>query len=195
MTDAITLARRETESPETLAILSGPEEIRSFEITCDEDQEVAADVLRDVKARYKAVEERRKSITQPLNTALREVNKLFKPLTTALLESERMLKGKIADYQREKIERNTRRLEEAAQAETWTEAQEALAETETHTSPKGVNVRHVWKPRVVDPTKVPRQYLMVDVGKLEALAKGAKSEPAAIPGVRWEQKDIVTSRA
>lgn len=193
MTDAITLARQEVEAQPD--VRDGLEEIRSFAILTDDDQEVAAEVLRDVKGRHKELEEKRKAITGPLNQALREVNGLFRPVTDALKEGERLLKEKIATYQKEKAERNARRLAEAASAATWEQAEQALTATEESASPEGVSVRHVWKPVVVDPRRVPREFLSVDMAKLEAHAKRFSGEPKPVAGVRFEKKAIVTARA
>lgn len=189
----IAVAKREIEV-EKEDVVPALEAIRTLLVQSDQDQEFAADILRDIKERHAHVEGKRTEITKPLNAALRNVNNLFRPLKDALGEAERLLKGKIAAYQQSVIEQNRKQLEAAAQAETHQEAQAMMASTQPVQSPQGVNVRHVWKPRVVDATKVPRDYLAVDINKLEAHAKAAKGQPKAIPGVVFEQVPVVTSR-
>lgn len=195
MTDTapVALAKREVEQ-ENEEIVPALEEIKTFEIQSDSDQEFAAEILRDVKEKYRQVEEKRTSITGPLNQALRGVNDLFRPLKTALEDAERLLKGKIAGYQQRVDEQNRQALEEAAEAETPEEAQQVLATTRTVQSPQGVNVRHVWKPKVTDASKLPREYLMPNMSKLEAHAKAAKGQPAPIAGVTFTKVPIVASR-
>lgn len=189
----IVLAEREVES-EKQEIIPAVEEIKTFDIRSDEDQEFAADILRDVKDKHRQVEEKRTAITKPLNRALREVNDLFRPLKTALEEAEKLLKGKIAAYQRHVEAQNRLLLEEAAEAESPEEAQQVLSTTRFVQPPQGVNIRYVWKPKVVDEAKIPREYLMPDLGKLEDYAKASKDEPKAIPGVVFNKVPIVASR-
>jgi len=47
---------------------------------------------------------------------------------------------------------------------------------------KGMSVRRVWKARVVDESQVPREYLVVDQSKLDAVMKATKGS-MKIPGV------------
>lgn len=42
-----------------------------------------------------------------------------------------------------------------------------------------------WKWKVLDIGKVPREYLVIDEKKLNALCRGAKAQPADIPGVEF----------
>jgi hypothetical protein len=188
MTDLVVVRREldrgRSEVVESLAL------IQAFVVTCDADQTFAVEILRDIKGKHAELEKKRTTITVPLNTALREVNALFKPIQQTLEHGERLLKGKIADYQRALVEENARLIVAAAAAETAEEAQEALAATETVVSPQGVGVRTVWKAVVVDECQIPREYLMPDMGKIqEAVGRGEE-----VPGVKREQMDIVTVR-
>lgn len=48
---------------------------------------------------------------------------------------------------------------------------------------KGITYRDVWKFEIVEPTKVPRQYLMVNESAIRSVVNGLKAN-ANIPGVR-----------
>lgn len=193
-TNEIALARREVESQTELH--DSLQFIEAFTIINQEDQEFAAQVLREVKEKYTELEKKRTSITKPMNVALREVNNLFRPIKEALERGEKLLKRKIADYQLEQEQRNTAALQAAAAAAEPEEAQEALAEVEVVESPKGVNVRYVWRAKIVNEDLLPREYLTPDVRKIEAHARDAgDAEPFAIPGVLFEKSPIVSSRA
>lgn len=193
MNEQVALARKELSEVRS-EIDKGLELIQDFEISNDEDQELAAEILRDVKEKYRGFEDKRKTITGPLNVALKEVNNLFRPMRVALESCERLLKSKISGYQAKQDAANRLALQEAQQAESTQEASEALAKVETVQSPQGVNVRHVWKAVVVDVDKVPRLFLSPDLDKLAEYAAQFDGEPGDVAGVRFEQVAIVTSR-
>lgn len=196
MTDPqVVLAKREIDQGRS-DIQEGLALIEGFNIENDSDQRFAAEILRDVKAKHKALETKRTSITKPMNTALKEVNNLFRPMKEALDKGEQLLKRKIADYQRLQAEKNEQALLEASQAETAEEAEEALAKTEVTASPQGINVRYVWKATVVDETKLPREYLCPDFAQIDRHAReaGDGEPPKPIPGVQFERAPIVSSR-
>ena len=194
MTEQVAIVRREldqgrTEIEQSLALIEG------FVVENNDDQEFAAEIIQDVKAKHKALEVKRKAITVPMNTALKEVNNLFRPVREALEKGERILKGKIVAYQHEQTVKNAQALVEASEAETPQEAQVALAKTATVTSPKSVNVRYVWKATIEDESKLPREYLCPDMARIDLHASEAKEEPPApIPGVSFKKAPIVSSR-
>ncbi len=68
---------------------------QNYEITSPEVAINAGDDLKAVKALAKQIEDKRTSITKPLNQALREVNDLFKPAKNWLKKAEGFLKGKM----------------------------------------------------------------------------------------------------
>lgn len=45
-------------------------ELDSFAVSNDEDSAFAADMIREVKAKHRELDERRKEVTQPLNQAI-----------------------------------------------------------------------------------------------------------------------------
>jgi hypothetical protein len=109
-----------------------------------------------------------------------------------------------ARRQREQEELHQQRLaseaeqrERTARAETL-EAQ-ALATTSAPLAPavakiKGVSAKKVWKFEIIDPLKVPREYLIVDESKVRAVVK-ALGANANIPGVRAYQEAQIASRS
>ena len=194
--DALVLAREAT-IPEEQAAREGLSLIRELEVANDDEQSFAADILREVKGKHHVLEEKRKSITVPLNVALREVNALFKPVLSALEEGEKVLKHKIAGYLAAREAANRQALETAARAETAAQASEALATVEDARPPEGVSVRYVWKFEVIAPDLVPAQYLSPDPVKIaQAVRESAErdGEPRPIPGVKIFKEPVVTSR-
>ncbi len=150
---------------------------QNYEITSPEAAELAGYDLKAVKALAKQIEDKRTSITKPLNQALREVNALFKPAKDWLAQAERLLKSKLLKYQSEqariarelqaKADEEARkerlRLEKkAADAELVKEPERAEVlreQAQIHeapvvvsTAPKldGISTRETWKGEVTD---------------------------------------------
>lgn len=169
-------------------------ETQGFVITSSEDQELVAGILRDVKARYKLIEEKRKEITVPLNQALKAVNDLFRPARERFEEIEKNLKEQIAGYLERKEVENAEAYQVAASASTAEEAVEALSTFASVAPPAGVSVRYVWKFEVINPEMVPAEFCSPDPDKIKAYVASTAGEPA-IPGVWFTKAPVVTSRA
>ena len=197
MSKAIELAKQEAASEQTnadKAIVM----LQTMEITTGDDNEFAAEILRDIKAKHKALEGKRTSITKPMNAALREVNNLFRPVKERLEEGERILKGKIAKYLEAQEAENVALLSSVGISETPEEATAALATIEDVKAPKGVSVRYKWRAEVFSPDIVPDELRMPDLQKIQAYTEIAvrdHGEPTPIPGVRFVKEAIVTSRS
>jgi hypothetical protein len=71
-------------------------------ITNQEQYNVATDVLKDVKARYKELDTQRKSITQPLDEAKKQVMELFRMPLELLDGAEKKIKGLMIGYTNKK---------------------------------------------------------------------------------------------
>ena len=95
-------------------IVSLYERCKSMVVNSQQDCQVAADVLSDVKARIRLLDDRRKAITAPLDAAKKSVMDLFRPAADAGADIERELKGKIGAYM---TEQERIRREEQAKAE------------------------------------------------------------------------------
>jgi len=61
----------------------------------------AYDILKRIKVLKKEIEDKRTSITKPLNASLRAANALFKTLTAPLNEADGTIRDKILDFQEE----------------------------------------------------------------------------------------------
>lgn len=171
--------------------------LRAFEIVNDEQQEFAAQLLREVKAEQSLVEGERKKITKPLNDAAKATNALFKPVLTALEEAESALKGKIAGYMAAKQSANVAALQAASTAPTAMAAAQSMDLYAPVAAPQGISVRQVTKFEVTDPDLVPRHLCSPDMQKIstELQKKSDKyGQPDLIPGVRVFQEPVVSSR-
>lgn len=96
------------------------ETAQAFVIDSPEMYEIAGDELRTIKAKAKALEDRRKAITGPMDKAKKEVMDLFRKPLEVLEKAEGALKRTMLGYQqqeREKAAQAQREAEAAAAAE------------------------------------------------------------------------------
>jgi len=168
-----------------------------WQIDNAEDQETAAAMLRDVKRRYRMLEEKRRTVTKPLLAAKKAVDDLFRSPLEILSEVEGILKEKIAAHLDAADAANTAALVAVAEAESLEDATATLATVVHVEAPRGVSVRHAWRPVVYDDALLDRAFLSPDMSKINAHARehfDASGKPDAISGVRFEREAIVTSR-
>lgn len=148
-----------------------------YRIVTAEGALAAGEDLKAVKTLAREVEEKRTAITGPINKALKEVNALFKPAQEWLAQAERLLKGKLLEFQSdqervareaqakadEEVRRERDKLEQrAANAEAKGKAEKADALREqagarvapivSAVLPKisGVTSRETWKAEITD---------------------------------------------
>jgi len=162
-------------------------------VASETDLAFASEILLDVKAKHSELESRRKSVVQPLNGVVREINSWFKPVRDRLETAERILKAKLAGYIEAREEANREALATASTAETGAEAAAALATIEDVATAPGTSTRKVWRFRVVDAQALPREWLVPNVEAIAGYAKAAKGEPHPIAGVEFFQETIVVA--
>lgn len=88
------------------------DQVVSVRIRKDADLESAAGLLVDIKRTHKAIETKRKSITAPLNTALKNINALFKEPTSKLAAAEEIIKAEMRSYQQRVDARAAKKLDQ-----------------------------------------------------------------------------------
>lgn len=160
----------------------------------------AGELLQFVKARWAELEEKRTSITKPLNEALRNVNALFSPVQGPLKQAELILKTKIGNFivqQQQLQEQAMRQAAAAIQQSQPAIAAQAMAAMAPVTQVQGISVKPEWDYEIVDPDAVPRNYCSPDHNKIKAALPNAihheKLTPQ-IPGIRFWIKGSVTAR-
>lgn len=107
--------------------------VDGFVIDSDTTYQLAGEELRSIKAKAKALEEKRTAITGPINSALKAVNDLFREPSATLAQAEKLIKSAMVEYadaQARKAEAARREAEEAqrrAAAEAAAIAEQAAA--------------------------------------------------------------------
>jgi tetratricopeptide (TPR) repeat protein len=179
----------------------------------------AAERLRNVKRLHKSLEEKRVSVTGPINEALRTLNAWFRLPLDHLTSAENIYKQKMGEFesaeqQRERAENAKREAEAreqreelerraaAAAAKGNTEKAQALVQKAAEVIPeradiippkaKGMGFGEAWDFTITDASLLPREYLTPDLAKIRLMVKALKNKEHAerqIPGI------TVTSRA
>lgn len=182
---------------ETSRAQQAVELIRSIHVRTGEDIAAVSPLLQQIKGDMKRLEERKKAIIKPLNDALKAVRDLFRPAEDALGAAEQHLKAQIGHAQQAIQEANRQAMlaTQAALAQndvrTAALASGAIQATE---APQGLSYRDSYEFRIVDASKLPREFLMPDERRIRAYI-AEHGERASIPGVAIEKKVSVVARA
>lgn len=192
-----------------------------YKITTPEAYTASAERLRDIKGIQKKIEDAEKSITKPMNDALKAARDLFRAPKAAADKAESLIKAAISDYQaaqrriqaeaQRKADEDARKERErlaklqgaaekrgdTAKAETFQERAAAVVAPVVIVAPpkaEGVTSRTVWKFEVMDAAKVPREYLVVDESRIRKVVQALKSD-CNIPGVRVYSEEQIAASA
>lgn len=144
---------------------------------------LAADELRTIKARAKELDEKRKSITVPLDNAKKAVMELFRKPIELLTEAEGVLKRGMLTYSEE--QEAVRRAEQArldAIAKAERERIEAIARAERD------HIEAEFKARAVAEAKAAAEAIAAAKGKAAKAAALKAAEEAAILAAQDRQR-------
>lgn len=216
ITDAAVVARQ----PEIDRVVASAE--RRLVIRNNDDYSQAADYLRAIKGLLNDTEEDRVRLVAPLLKDQRQINADAKVISGPLEEAEAAIKTAMDAYITEQDNlrlEEQRRADEAARKQQQKLYQQAAKANESGKSEKAVELeqravavvapviqrqapkvtgvvpKKAWKFEVVDPAKVPREYLSVDETKIGQVVRALKGD-TQIPGVRvWSKNEIAAGAA
>lgn len=169
---------------------------QALSVTNDGEYQTAAALLLQIKEKIKELDNQRKAFVAPLNDVVKKINAFFKAPIDAYGEVELSLKSAMGSFQMELARQRQAALEEAAKAAAAqkTEDFSALMGAALDNAPvkaAGTFTRDVWRYEVLDPSLVPREYLMVDERKIGEVVRTLKGD-VQIPGVRvWSETTVV----
>lgn len=175
------------------------DQVKRAEVTTAEDAEKMTDLVKYAKQQKTKSEEARKALVKPLNDHVKFINNEFKTAQEPLTEVERIGRDKLNAFQREqdriareeserrRREEEEQRLKEAEEAQAAGDEEKVeetlsrdLPEEKPKTTPTRGNfgsssTRRVWKHKLVDLSKVPDEYKMLDERKVkDAIRNGAR---------------------
>lgn len=186
--------------------------VRELVVADDLGMKQATDLLGWIAGAKKSLEEKRKMFTGPLNDHVKRINEFFKQRSAPLDNADSMLRGKVLAYRQEQSrirreeEERLRKLAEKAQKQA-----EKLAVKEGVTAPPpppipyiqpqaktveggfgAVSAKLVWEFQIIDETKVPREFLMVNEKAIRAAVKAGTRN---ITGVKIFQTETLAVSA
>jgi len=159
--------------------------------------EFFADPKKKAADAHKAIVNAEKAMLTPVET---RINAL-KCATTRWYAAEQQRIAAEEEKARKEAESMAALAAEAEESGDSETAQEAiiaatLAQATVSVMPKskGTAMRELWSAVVVDPSLVPREYLIVNQKALDALARATKGS-VTIPGVKFEKTFVNSTRA
>lgn len=181
----------------------------------------AADMLKDIKGRYKLLDDREKEITRPINASLKAIRDLFRGPKDLLSQAESGFKRSMIAFQRaeeekrlaaqraaeelarkerERLERlaeAARKRDDVAKVEQFEQrAAAVVAPIIQAEKPKvaGIATRKRYTFQIVDAAQIPHDYLQPDTIKIGKVVRALGTE-ANIPGIRVIEEETIASRA
>lgn len=170
------------------------EEALQIKVTDDVSLAIANQKLSAVNNHLKLIEEKRTELKKPYLDAGKKVDAVAKDLSEPLNNSIQYLKNQIKEWNLELLRRE-QELKQQAPANSLFEdnINHELAMLE---SQKASNIRHNWKFDVVDISRVPVQFLMVDEAKVREWIKANKeslNDGDIIAGIKfYKEVSVVT---
>jgi hypothetical protein len=170
------------------------EEALQIKVTDDVSLAIANQKLSAVNNHLKLIEEKRTELKKPYLDAGKKVDSIAKDLSEPLNNSIQYLKNQIKEWNLELLRRE-QDLKQQAPANSLFEdsINHELAMLE---SQKASNIRHNWKFDVVDLSRVPVQFLMVDEAKVREWIKANKeslNDGDIIAGIKfYKEVSVVT---
>ena len=159
--------------------------------------EFFADPKKKAADAHKAIVNAEKAMLMPVDT---RINAL-KCATTRWYAAEQQRIAAEEEKARKEAEEMAKLAAEAEESGDSETAQEAiiaatLAQATVTVMPKskGTAMRELWSAVVVDPSLVPREYLIINQKALDALARATKGS-VTIPGVKFEKTFVNSTRA
>jgi len=167
-----------------------------LQIKTASDLTPATELLGEIKSVGKMITQKKESITKPLNEALRNARAFFVPIETQYLKAEKIVKEKMVEYQnaelakaQKKTEVIEKKVEEGKMSfDKAAEKLEAVIPQKNVTTDAGAAQFRTIKDVVIeDETKVPREFLVPDMGKIRKVALAG----IQIAGVKVVEKQVV----
>lgn len=173
-------------------------------IASDDDVTSATGDLTLIANLKRAIEDKRKEYTQPLNNHLKAINDVFKTFTDPILYADKLVRSKILAYRaeldrkRQEAEEIERLKREAAEREAALTGQPIIQPGPTLVIPPPPDRYHadngtlgkvmIRKWELEDFSKVPDEYKTIDAVKI---GKVVRAGIPSIPGIRiWQEATL-----
>lgn len=152
--------------------------LRDLPLTTQAEYEEHGAWLLEAQARVKAIEERRTTITKPMLAAKQAVDDFFREASEPYAAVVAVIKQKVGAFELATKAAQVQAAQDVAAGVPGAELVVPVAPV------RGVSVKEVWKWRVHDGAKVPREFLCIDERALDGHVRAAgDAAPGPIAGV------------
>ena len=193
----------------------------NYAITSTETYTEAGEHLKLIKAKTREFDELRKSLTKPLDESKKRIMDFFKRPVDFLSRAESSVKSAMLSWQREqerirreeeqrlaeiqrkeaeKLRKQAERAEAKGNIDKAEELKVKSIETQTIAPVveskvekiSGILTKKIWKFRVLDITKIPREYLIPNEKILGELARATKGK-FKIEGIEFYSENVIAA--
>lgn len=172
------------------ALIKAEGQIKSTMIAYSNEQErIRAEQERILREKAAAEESRQRKIKEDQERQWREKEEAKRREAEELAKAGRAEEARKAQEAADKAAKIAEERRQQA-SEVYVPAPTVAP---TIQKPSGVSMKQNWKARVINEALVPREYLIVDVQKLDKIAKAVKGS-LSIPGVEMYAEDVLASR-
>jgi hypothetical protein len=168
--------------------------VESIIVDNDEKMLEAGDIRKRVKIVGKMIKEEKEKATKPLNESLKTIKGWFAPIEADYEKAESIISEKMLSYQKhqeqeaEKIkQQNKEILEDTSNSNSTERYDELKVVPEIIKKSEDFHTRKVRKFRIVDETKIPKEYFIVDEVKI----RKAMMADIKIEGVEYYEEKII----
>lgn len=161
-----------------------------FVVQTAEQAAVVADIQRDAHRHLKDWNEKRLTVTRPLDQAKKAVDALFKPITEPLERVKKHCQDLLTDWERRKRQLELAARQEAARlsAAGNVPAAAAIVAAAKPAPQQDYGVTWVWQAKLVDARQAPVEWLALNDAAGEYCDRYKASEAIPdVPGVEFER--------
>lgn len=182
------------------------EKINALDVIDEPSSKFATDLLAFITKAKRRLEDRRVFFTKPLNEHIKSINNYFKSFGDPLDVMDRQIKGKLLGYRQMMQEQERKKQDEIKKFAEENNLPAVKAEPEISNAVRSsigssFAVKR-WTWAVEDETKIPREYLIIDEKKINAMiraqaktVKGVSTCDLKIEGVKIYQEESISVRA
>ncbi len=175
-------------------------EARMLQIDSQEELEMAAQVIKEIKARAAEVDAGEKSFTKDLLGVVERLRDVFRPAKLLAKDGIELWSGKVLDSNRRRnalAAAKAREVEAALAAGNTEAAIVAHAQIKPVERVAGLQTRKTWKAAVINQGLLDDAYKVPDMAKItaemRAQLKANPNETPVLPGVKFEQVEGLAS--
>lgn len=157
-------------------------------IKTQDNYDAAALLMKELKSLSKTAEKEMKTITDPINEALRATRQHFKPFMDRIAAIERETKTLMLQFveQQKRLSQKVDEDFESGKIKRVRTFAARKAQTEVKNSP-AAKVRKVWTLEIENESVIPREYLMPDTAKITEALRAGKT----VKGCAYIQKETI----